>query len=163
MAPALAAGCTVVVKPSEVAPLSAFLLADIVDEAGLPAGVFNLVTGIGAVVGEAIAAHLKSSPDLSVRTSRFADSEQGLSDEILKDCDVLVWWDCGKLWSYNHGKKPGIVQDPGPPEFDGLNQLYGDGRVTWKSAKRFDLPALYARTEGTNGMVRATYGGITFY
>ncbi|HEX9969467.1 MAG TPA: aldehyde dehydrogenase family protein, partial [Acidimicrobiales bacterium] len=57
VAPALAAGCTVVLKPSEVAPLNAFILADIVDEVGLPAGVFNLVTGVGPVVGEAIAAH----------------------------------------------------------------------------------------------------------
>ena len=57
VAPALAAGCTVVVKPSEVAPLNAFVLADIMDEVGLPAGVFNLVTGFGPVVGEAIAAH----------------------------------------------------------------------------------------------------------
>src|SRR2546423_1095120 len=54
---ALAAGCTVVLKPSEVAPLCAFLLTEIVDEAGLPAGVFNLVSGVGPVVGEAIAAH----------------------------------------------------------------------------------------------------------
>ena len=57
VAPALAAGCTVVLKPSEVAPLNAFVLAEIIDEVGLPAGVFNLVTGYGPVVGEAIAAH----------------------------------------------------------------------------------------------------------
>jgi aldehyde dehydrogenase (NAD+) len=57
VAPALAAGCTVVLKPSEVAPLNAFVLAEIIDEVGLPAGVFNLVTGTGPVVGEAIAAH----------------------------------------------------------------------------------------------------------
>lgn len=57
VAPALAAGCTVVLKPSEVAPLTAFVLAEIMDEIGLPAGVFNLVTGYGPVVGEAIAAH----------------------------------------------------------------------------------------------------------
>jgi acyl-CoA reductase-like NAD-dependent aldehyde dehydrogenase len=57
VAPALAAGCTVVVKPSEVAPLNAFVLAEIMDEVGVPAGVFNLVTGFGPVVGEAIAAH----------------------------------------------------------------------------------------------------------
>ncbi len=55
--PALAAGCTVVLKPSEVAPLTAFVLAEIIAEIGLPAGVFNLVTGYGPVVGEAIAAH----------------------------------------------------------------------------------------------------------
>jgi aldehyde dehydrogenase (NAD+) len=57
VAPALAAGCTVVLKPSEVAPLNAFVLADAIDEAGLPAGVFNLVSGVGPIVGEAIAAH----------------------------------------------------------------------------------------------------------
>src|SRR5581483_1636238 len=57
VAPALAAGCTVVVKPSEVAPLTAFVLAEIIDDAGLPAGAFNLVTGYGPVAGEALAAH----------------------------------------------------------------------------------------------------------
>ncbi|MDQ6615429.1 MAG: aldehyde dehydrogenase family protein [Actinomycetota bacterium] len=57
VAPALAAGCTVVVKPSEVAPLSAFILAEVIDGAGLPPGVFNLVTGSGPVAGEALAGH----------------------------------------------------------------------------------------------------------
>ena len=57
IAPAMAVGCTVVLKPSEVAPLNAFVLADIIDELGFPAGVFNLVSGVGPVVGEAIAAH----------------------------------------------------------------------------------------------------------
>ncbi|MGH3577049.1 MAG: aldehyde dehydrogenase family protein, partial [Mycobacterium sp.] len=57
VAPALAAGCTVVLKPSEVAPLNAFILAEIIHEVGLPKGVFNLVTGLGPVVGEALAAH----------------------------------------------------------------------------------------------------------
>jgi aldehyde dehydrogenase (NAD+) len=57
VAPALAAGCTVVIKPSEVAPLSAFVLAEVAQAAGMPAGVLNLVTGYGPVVGEALAAH----------------------------------------------------------------------------------------------------------
>jgi acyl-CoA reductase-like NAD-dependent aldehyde dehydrogenase len=57
VAPALAAGCTVVLKPSQVAPLNAALLADVIDEVGLPAGVFNLVTGRGSVIGEALARH----------------------------------------------------------------------------------------------------------
>jgi betaine-aldehyde dehydrogenase len=59
IAPALAAGCTVVLKPSEVAPLTAFMLAEIIDGVGLPAGVFNLVSGAGVPVGEAIASHPK--------------------------------------------------------------------------------------------------------
>lgn len=54
MAPALAAGCTVVLKPAEIAPLSAFMLAEAVHEIGLPAGVFNLVSGRGPVAGEAL-------------------------------------------------------------------------------------------------------------
>jgi acyl-CoA reductase-like NAD-dependent aldehyde dehydrogenase len=57
IAPALAAGCTVVLKPSEIAPLNAFMLAEIVEQAELPPGVFNLVSGTGAVVGEALARH----------------------------------------------------------------------------------------------------------
>ena len=52
---AMAAGCTVVLKPSEVAPLDAFVLAEVINDAGLPPGVFNLVTGTGPAVGEAIA------------------------------------------------------------------------------------------------------------
>jgi aldehyde dehydrogenase (NAD+) len=57
LAPALAAGCTVVLKPAELAPLSAFMLAEAAHEIGLPAGVLNVVAGPGGVVGEAIAAH----------------------------------------------------------------------------------------------------------
>jgi acyl-CoA reductase-like NAD-dependent aldehyde dehydrogenase len=62
IAPAIAAGCTVVLKPSEVAPINAFVMAEIIHEVGLPAGVFNLVSGTGPVVGEAIAAH----PDVAM-------------------------------------------------------------------------------------------------
>jgi aldehyde dehydrogenase (NAD+) len=57
VAPALAAGCTIVLKPSELAPVSAYLLAEIIAESGLPAGVFNLVNGDGPTVGAAISAH----------------------------------------------------------------------------------------------------------
>ncbi|MDH0126207.1 aldehyde dehydrogenase family protein [Brucella intermedia GD04153] len=55
--PALAVGCTVILKPSEIAPMSAMLFAEFVDEAGFPQGVFNLVNGEGAVVGEALSQH----------------------------------------------------------------------------------------------------------
>ncbi len=57
VAPALAAGCTMVLKPSEVAPFNAVLFAEILDEAGVPPGVFNLVNGDGPTVGVAIASH----------------------------------------------------------------------------------------------------------
>ena len=62
VAPALAAGCTVVLKPSEIAPLSAHLFAEILAEAGVPKGVFNLVDGDGPTVGEAISRH----PDIDM-------------------------------------------------------------------------------------------------
>ncbi len=58
VAPALAAGCTMVLKPSEIAPLNATLFAEVLDEAGVPAGVFNLVHGDGPSVGEAMSAHV---------------------------------------------------------------------------------------------------------
>jgi betaine-aldehyde dehydrogenase len=57
VAAALAAGCTVILKPSEVAPLNAFVLAEVIDKAGLPPGVFNLVSGYGNTVGEALTEH----------------------------------------------------------------------------------------------------------
>ena len=57
VAPALAAGCTIVLKPTEVAPLNAILFAEILHEAGVPPGVFNLVNGDGPTVGAAIASH----------------------------------------------------------------------------------------------------------
>jgi aldehyde dehydrogenase (NAD+) len=57
VAPALAAGCTMVLKPSEVAPMSGLLFAQILDEAGVPPGVFNLVNGDGPTVGEAMSSH----------------------------------------------------------------------------------------------------------
>ena len=62
VAPALAAGCTMVLKPSEIAPLDAILLAEILDAAGVPAGVFNLVQGDGPGVGAAMSAH----PDIDM-------------------------------------------------------------------------------------------------
>src|SRR5271165_3509268 len=57
VAPALAAGCTVVLKPSEIAPISGIIFAEIVDAAGAPKGVFNLVNGTGPDVGQAMAGH----------------------------------------------------------------------------------------------------------
>ena len=57
VAPALVAGCTMVLKPSEISPLNALLFAEVLDEAGVPAGVFNLVNGDGPTVGAALCAH----------------------------------------------------------------------------------------------------------
>ena len=62
VAPALAAGCTMILKPSEVSPLNAILFTEVLDEAGVPAGVFNLVNGDGMNVGEAMSSH----PDIDM-------------------------------------------------------------------------------------------------
>ena len=77
--PALAAGCTVVVKPSSIAPLSNFILAEIVDSLGLPAGVFNLVSGPGSEIGELLSSHseidmvsITGSTGAGVRVSQAA-------------------------------------------------------------------------------------------
>ncbi len=60
--PALASGCTMILKPSEVAPLSAMILTELIDEAGFPPGVFNLVNGVGATTGDALTSH----PDINM-------------------------------------------------------------------------------------------------
>jgi aldehyde dehydrogenase (NAD+) len=104
VAPALATGCTVVLKPSEIAPLSAMLFAEIVDDAGLPAGAFNLVNGDGPTVGEAIAAHpgidmvsFTGSTAAGIRVAKLAaDTVKRVAQElggksaniILADADI---------------------------------------------------------------------------
>jgi acyl-CoA reductase-like NAD-dependent aldehyde dehydrogenase len=84
VAPALAAGCTVVLKPSEVAPLNAFALAEVVHDVGFPAGVFNLVTGIGSVVGEAIASHPKVDMVSFTGSTRAGKRVMALGAETVK-------------------------------------------------------------------------------
>jgi aldehyde dehydrogenase (NAD+) len=104
VAPALAAGCTIVLKPSEITPLSAIILAEIMDAAGVPAGVFNLVNGDGAGVGVAIAEHpdidmvsITGSTRAGVLVAKAAaDSVKRVTQElggksaniILKDADL---------------------------------------------------------------------------
>ena len=84
VAAALAAGCTVVLKPSEVAPINAFILADIIDEVGLPKGVFNLITGLGPVVGEAIVAHPKTDMVSFTGSTRAGKRVMQLAAEMVK-------------------------------------------------------------------------------
>jgi aminomuconate-semialdehyde/2-hydroxymuconate-6-semialdehyde dehydrogenase len=102
IAPALAAGCTVVYKPPEWAPLTASLLADITAEAGLPAGVFNVVQGIGREAGAALAAHpgiSRMSFTGSVPTARTIAKAAGenlvpLSFELGGKSPFIVFADC---------------------------------------------------------------------
>ncbi|RYD96094.1 MAG: aldehyde dehydrogenase family protein, partial [Sphingomonadales bacterium] len=90
VAPALATGCTVVLKPSEIAPLSAMRLAEIIHDAGVPPGVFNLVNGHGPVVGEAIASHpgidmvsITGSTGAGIKVAKLAaDSVKRVAQEL---------------------------------------------------------------------------------
>src|SRR6266850_4854830 len=81
-------------------------------------------------------------------------TQKELAPNCLLMSDLLSHWHVDDSWSYNHGRRSGINMDPGPPAFSGLNQLYGDGRVVWKSVKRFDVPNL---NPGNNaiGVIRA--------
>ena len=104
VAPALAAGCTMVLKPSEVAPVNAIILAEILDAAGVPKGVFNLVNGDGPTVGEALSGHpdihmmsFTGSTRAGIRVARAAaDSVKRVAQElggksaniILEDADL---------------------------------------------------------------------------
>jgi acyl-CoA reductase-like NAD-dependent aldehyde dehydrogenase len=84
VAAALAAGCTVVLKPSEVAPINAFIFAEIVDEVGLPKGVFNMITGLGPVVGEAIVAHPKTDMVSFTGSTRAGKRVMQIAAEMVK-------------------------------------------------------------------------------
>ena len=84
VAASLAAGCTLVLKPSEVAPINAFMLAEIIDEVGLPKGVFNMVTGLGPVVGEAIVAHPKTNMVSFTGSTRAGKRVMQIAAEMVK-------------------------------------------------------------------------------
>ena len=98
LAPALAAGCASVLKPSEIAPLSTILLAEILHDAGVPKGVFNLVNGDGPTVGEAISAH----PDIDM-VSFTGSTRAGVL--VAKAAAATVKRVCQELG----GKSPNII------------------------------------------------------
>src|SRR4051812_42898149 len=100
VAPALAAGCCVVVKRSEVTPLNAFVLAEIVDSVGLPPGVFNLVPGLGPVVGEAMAAH----PDIDMVSFTGSTRAGKRVSEVASSTVKRVALELG-------GKSPNVILD----------------------------------------------------
>ena len=98
VAPALAAGCTMIQKPSEMTPLQDYVMAEIIDAAGLPAGVFNLVPGAGPIVGAALSAH----PDIDM-VSFTGSTRAGV--EVAKAAAPTVKRVCQELG----GKSPFIV------------------------------------------------------
>ncbi|TML38694.1 MAG: aldehyde dehydrogenase family protein [Actinobacteria bacterium] len=132
VAPALAAGCTVVLKPSEVAPLNAFILAEIIDEVGLPQGVFNLVAGVGPVVGEAIAAH----PDVDMVSFTGSTRAGRRVSELASATVKRVALELG-------GKSPNVILDDADLEravADGVGKCYLNSGQTCSALTRMLVP-----------------------
>ncbi|HSS08418.1 MAG TPA: aldehyde dehydrogenase family protein [Acidimicrobiales bacterium] len=132
VAPAMAAGCTVVLKPSEVAPLNAFILAEIIDEAGLPAGVFNLVMGVGPVVGEAIAAH----PDVDMVSFTGSTRAGKRVSELAAQSVKRVALELG-------GKSPNVILDDadlGRAVTDGVGKAFLNSGQTCSALTRMIVP-----------------------
>jgi acyl-CoA reductase-like NAD-dependent aldehyde dehydrogenase len=151
MAPAFAAGCTVVLKPAEMAPHSAFMLAEAAHEIGLPKGVFNVVSGSGRVVGEAIVAH----PDVdmvsftgSLQAGRRIASVAG--DGIKKVCLELG------------GKSAFVVLDDAPFEKAipaGVNNCMQNSGQTCSAWTRMIVPR--ARHDEAVEMAKAQLAKLT--
>jgi aldehyde dehydrogenase (NAD+)/betaine-aldehyde dehydrogenase len=132
VAPALAVGCTVVLKPSEVVPLNAFVLAEIMDEIGLPAGVFNLVTGTGPVVGEAIAGH----PGIDMLSFTGSTRAGKRVSELAAQSVKPVALELG-------GKSPNVVLDDADLETavtDGVAKCYLNSGQTCSALTRMLVP-----------------------
>src|SRR2546423_580385 len=132
VAPALAAGCTVVLKPSEVAPLNAFVLAEIIDEIGLPPGVFNLVSGTGPVVGEAIAGH----PDVDMVSFTGSTRAGRRVSELAAQTVKKVAVELG-------GKSPNVILDDADLEraiTSGVAECYLNSGQTCSALTRMLVP-----------------------
>src|SRR3954464_306595 len=132
VAPAIAAGCTVVLKPSEVVPLNAFVLAEIFDELGVPAGVFNLVTGFGPVVGEAIAGHPGVDAVSFTGSTRAGRRVSELAAQTVKP----VTCELG-------GKSANVILDDAPLEqavTDGIAKCYLNSGQTCSALTRMLVP-----------------------
>jgi acyl-CoA reductase-like NAD-dependent aldehyde dehydrogenase len=132
VAPALAVGCTVVLKPSEVAPLNAFILAEIIEEAGLPAGVFNLVTGTGPVVGEAIASHPGVDMVSFTGSTRAGRRVSELAAQNVKPVALELG-----------GKSPNVILDDADLETavtDGVTKCYFNSGQTCSALTRMLVP-----------------------
>src|SRR6202522_2646957 len=132
VAASLAAGCTVVLKPSEVAPINAFLFADIVHEVGLPAGVFNMITGLGPVVGEAIVAHPKTDMVSFTGSTRAGKRVMQIAAEMVKRVSLELG-----------GKSANIILDGADfnaAVSDGVFQCYLNSGQTCSALTRMVVP-----------------------
>jgi len=132
VAAALAAGCTVVLKPSEVAPINAFILADIIHEVGLPKGVFNLVTGVGPVVGEAIVAHPKTDMISFTGSTRAGKRVMEIAAQMVKRVSLELG-----------GKSANVIledADIAKAVADGIGKAYLNSGQTCSALTRMVVP-----------------------
>ncbi len=151
VAPALAAGNTVVLKPSEVAPINAFILAEVIDAAGLPAGVFNLVTGVGPVVGEAIAAH----PDVDMVSFTGSTRAGKRVAEVASQTVKKVSLELG-------GKSPNVILDDADftkAVADGVGKCFLNSGQTCTALTRMLVPR--ERLAEAEGIAAATAAAFT--
>ncbi len=145
VAPALAAGCTVVLKPSEVAPLNAFILAEVIEAAGAPAGVFNLVTGVGPVAGEAIASHPGVDVVSFTGSTRAGKRVSELAAETVKSVTLELG-----------GKSPNLILDDADLAQavpDGVAKCFLNSGQTCNALTRMLVPA--AKLEEAAGIAAA--------
>lgn len=112
--PALAAGCTVVLKPAQLTPLNAYLLAEAVEEAGLPAGVFNLVVGSGSVIGTALSTH----PDVDMVSFTGSGPVGAQVQRDAADTVKRVGLELG-------GKSANVVLDDADPATVAMGAVFG--------------------------------------
>jgi aldehyde dehydrogenase (NAD+) len=132
VAPALAAGCTVALKPSDVVPLNAFALAEICEAVGLPAGVFNLVTGPGTVVGEALVSHPETDVVSFTGSTRAGRRVSELAAQSVKRVSLELG-----------GKSPNVILDDADLEqavTDGVAKCFLNSGQTCSALTRMLVP-----------------------
>lgn len=161
VAPALAVGCTMVLKPSEVAPLSAYLWTQVMHEAGVPAGVFNMINGDGPVVGTALSRH----PDVDMMSFTGSTRAGTLVAQNAAPTVKRVTQELG-------GKSPNIILDDADLEVavtSGLMHMYNNtgqscnapSRMLVPAAKLAEAEAIAARASATVVVGDPTAEGTT--
>jgi acyl-CoA reductase-like NAD-dependent aldehyde dehydrogenase len=150
VAPALAAGCTIVLKPTEIAPLNAYILAEIIHGAGLPAGIFNMVMGTGPVVGEAIASHPLVDMVSFTGSARAGKRVSELAFPTIKRVSLELG-----------GKSPNIILDDADLEkvvADGVGRCYLNSGQTCSALSRMLVPrSRLAETEAIAAAAAARF------
>ena len=151
VAAALGAGCTVVLKPSEVVPLNAFALAEVIEAAGLPPGVFNLLSGTGPVVGEAIAAHPGVDMVSFTGSTRAGRRVSELAAETVKPVAMELG-----------GKSPNVILDDADLEKavpDGVAKCFLNSGQTCSALTRMVVPR--QRLSEVEAIAKATAEAFT--